>query len=189
MLRLVLNSGSPRRRELIALLPWPCALAALPVDERVAPGLSPEEMVRSLATQKARAAAPAYPGCTIIGADTLVFVNGRPLGKPADREDGARMLRLLSGKRHEVLTGLCLWNADTGACTAAAERTGVWVDELTEGEIQAYLDTGDPFDKAGAYGIQGPFARHIRGVEGCYFNVVGLPVNRLYRLIREIDHP
>ena len=119
----------------------------------------------------------------IISADTVVFCDGEIMGKPADRDDAFRMLKKLSGKAHTVTTGICVING--GLPFSSSVTTKVFVDDLTDDEINAYIETRDPFDKAGSYGIQGIFSKHISKIDGCYFNVVGLPTNALAKLFKE----
>ena len=125
--------------------------------------------------------AAARPGETVLGADTVVVADGRILGKPADGDEAKSMLRLLSGRTHDVLTGVCL--LDSSECRTFVERTVVRFRELSEREVQTYVDSGEPLDKAGAYGIQGRASKFVERIEGCYFNVVGLPIARLYKLL------
>ena len=140
-----------------------------------------------LASKKARAVAEILPAeearCSLIlGADTLVYCQGQVLGKPKDAADAARMLTLLSANTHQVYTGLCLLEA--GKERLDYEKTDVVMDAIDKEEMAAYIETGDPLDKAGAYGIQGYASRFIKGIHGCYFNVVGLPVRRLYEMLK-----
>ena len=141
-------------------------------------GEAPEAYVRRLAYDKA-GAVNARTGEIVLAADTTVVVDGQVLEKPTDAADAARMLRLLSGRPHEVLTAICLRAGER--MRTAVERTAVFVSELTAEDIARYVESGEPMDKAGAYGIQGTFSRWIYRVEGCYFNVVGLPVSLLWR--------
>lgn len=122
-----------------------------------------------------------YDGDVIIGADTVVAVDGQILGKPADRADAVRMLRLLQGKEHQVITGVTVILKESGKTVSFAEVTKVYIFPMTEEQIEQYIETGEPMDKAGAYGIQGKFAVYVSGIEGDYNNVVGLPVGRLYQ--------
>ena len=122
---------------------------------------------------------PAEDEYTVIGADTIVVLERQILGKPKSREHAAQILRSLSGREHQVYTGVCVVRGDTTA--TFAEKTDVYVAPLSEADIRAYIATGDPMDKAGAYGIQGIFAKHIEKIDGDYFNVVGLPIGRLWR--------
>jgi septum formation protein len=175
---LVLASSSPRRREILTNAGIPFTVRIAPVDESCIEGEDPVDYVRRVARSKA-AAAPAGPAEIVLGADTTVVVDGAILGKPDDSGDAHRMLEKLSGRRHEVLTGICLRRgADTVVDHAV---TGVWFAPMTAEEIAAYVATGEPADKAGAYAIQGIASRYIDRVEGCYFNVVGLPVSLVYR--------
>ncbi len=202
----VLASASPRRRDLMAQAGF--RFMILPaVGEEQASGTSPEETVRLLSGQKAREVAARMrsgecrmtdghtPGdfqkVVIIGADTVVAQNGAVLGKPRDREDAKRMLRVLPGRTHEVYIGVTVIELIAGTVTdrevSMAERTEVDVLPISDEEIDSYLLTGESFDKAGAYGIQGRFAIHISGIRGDYYNVIGLPIAGLYRMLKQND--
>ncbi|MBI1787841.1 MAG: septum formation protein Maf [Acidobacteria bacterium] len=175
----VLASGSPRRAEILnqAGIPFVRRLSG-PIDETPLSGEPPREYVLRLAGQKARAVA-VVDGEIVLAADTAVVVNGQILGKPSDDADAARMLRLLESRAHEVITGICLRDRVRSLLDHAITR--VWVASLSEEEIAAYVSSGEPRDKAGAYAIQGLASKFIGRVEGCYFNVVGLPVSLVYR--------
>lgn len=178
--RVILASASPRRRELLA-----CVLPKFDViKSRVAEAAfgTPAQQVKKLAADKAADIAAAHPDALVIGADTLVSLGGRTLGKPVDEADAHRMLRLLSGREHRVLTGVCV--SCGGKTRTAAAVTRVRFAPMSDDEIEAYIRTGEPMDKAGAYGIQGHCARHISGIRGCYFNVVGLPLHLLYNILK-----
>jgi len=189
MRKIILASGSPRRRELLGLLGLPFTVRASDFDEGSVPtaGLTPAEWVRRLAEGKARAVAAQLSGdALVLGADTTVFLDGEYLNKPHDAEGARRMLRRLSGRTHEVHTGLCLVEVTEGQITRTATdatRTLVTFDPLSEPIIDAYVATGEPLDKAGAYGIQGKALSFIPGIQGDYFNVVGLPLHRLCGLL------
>jgi septum formation protein len=155
------------------------------VDETVKPGEHPEEYAVRVAVDKARVAAARGGEGVIIAADTIVVLDDKILGKPADAEDAERMLSLLSGRKHRVITGLAIMDAASGRTLASAEVTSVWFRELTAAEISAYVQSGEPLDKAGAYGIQEKGALLVQKIEGCYFNVVGLPLYLLGRMLPE----
>jgi len=178
----ILASASPRRRELLALAGIPFEVHIPNVDEHLDPAWTAAEAARALAAKKAAAAAQAYPDVCIIAADTVVEIDGTLLGKPQDAADAARMLRLLSGREHRVVTGVCLRLG--AAAHAFAQETLVRFYPLSDGEIEAYVRTGEPMDKAGAYGIQGRGALLVEGITGDYFNVVGLPVARVVRKMK-----
>ena len=182
-MEIVLASGSPRRRELLEMLGVK-DFAVIPArgEELPHPELSPAELVKELSRAKAAEVAGAHPEALVIGADTVVAVDGRVLGKPADEADAARMLRLLSGREHEVFTGVTVMAG--GAAESCAERTVVRFLPLTEREIAAYVATGEPMDKAGAYGIQGRASVFTQGIDGDFFNVMGLPVCRLGQMLK-----
>jgi len=178
---LILASGSPRRREILAMAGIPFTVQAADIPEDALPGESPHELVTRLAREKAYAIDK--PPGAVLGADTVVVLGSQILGKPQDSEDARRMLRLLSAREHEVVTGFCLRFPDDSI--EEAERTRVVFNTLSEDEIAAYVATGEPMDKAGAYAIQGLASKFIRRIEGCYFNVVGLPVARVYGHLKE----
>lgn len=178
---LMLASASPRRQELLCLITSDFTVFAPQADEHIPNGVLPCEAVEILAKRKARKAALMYPGDVIIGADTVVVINGQILGKPHDAADAARMLRLLSGNTHEVFTGVCVLSREKEV--VFHERTEVMFFPLSDSEIMRYAGTGEPLDKAGAYGIQGKAALFIKGINGDYYNVMGLPVAGLYRVL------
>ncbi len=186
---LILASESPRRAELLRQVAIPFRIVPPAVSEELSGKPSPQEMVALLALRKARAVSDQLPDGYILGADTVVLHGETVLGKPIDSEDAARMLRLLSGGRHSVLTGLALVNAANGYLLERLSLTQVWIKALADDEIKAYIATGEPFDKAGAYGIQGKGALLVEKIEGCYFNVVGLPLSLLNEMIAEMNIP
>lgn len=178
---LVLASQSPRRREILERAGVRFTVrAGSAVDETPRPGEAAETYVVRLACEKA-AAVPRSAGEVILGADTTVVVDGSILGKPEDAAGATLMLRQLSGRAHEVITGICL-RSDAGAATDLA-TTRVWFSALSDAQIAAYVSSGEPMDKAGAYGIQGLASKFIPRIEGCYFNVVGLPVSLVVDLL------
>ena len=185
--KLILASASPRRRELLEML-GVNNLEVIPAlgEELPHPELSPAELVCELSRAKASeiAAAANDAKAIVIGADTVVSVDGMVLGKPKDTSDAAGMLRLLSGRTHEVFTGVTVLRG--GQLTTAAERTAVRFRALTEREIDAYVATGEPLDKAGAYGIQGKGSLFVEGIEGDFFNVMGLPLCLLGKILGKL---
>ena len=177
--KIILASASPRRRELLAQAGFEFEVVTSDVDEVVDPSLTPDKLVMSLARQKAQAVAQNRADCAVIGSDTVVVLDGKVLGKPRDEADAVRMLESLSGRKHEVYTGVCI--AFAGETHCFFERTSVNFCELDGEQIKAYVATGEPMDKAGAYGIQGKGCVLVEGIEGDYFNVVGFPVSRFCR--------
>jgi len=173
---LLLASGSPRRAELLRNAGIAFEAEAPDVDETQRPGEPAEVYVQRLAEAKARALAARHPDRVILGADTTVVLGGEVLGKPRDRGDAARMLSLLSGRSHVVLTGICLIVPPAGAAYTDIAATTVDFLTLSLTDIDTYVASGEPMDKAGAYAIQGQAARFVRRLEGSYSNVVGLPV-------------
>lgn len=176
---LVLASASPRRAELLRAAGIEFTVRVADIDETIRPGESPGDYVLRLAREKALAVAQA--GEVVLGADTTVVVGGEIAGKPVDAEDARRMLKLLSGQWHEVLTGVSLIRSDQIFSEVAVTR--VKFADLAEAEIDWYVATGEPMDKAGAYGIQGHASRFVESIEGNYSNVVGLPVQMVYRML------
>jgi septum formation protein len=184
-MRLILASGSPRRQEILRNAGFDFEVLPGSVIEDPQPGELPEAMVERLAREKAlQVAASAPPATLVLGADTTVVVEGIMLAKPIDAADAARMLRLLSGRAHRVFTGVCLVEAPARVAATGCERTEVWFRALSETEIAGYVASGEPFDKAGAYAIQGRASRFVTRIEGCYFNVMGLPIALVDTLAR-----
>jgi septum formation protein len=182
---LVLASASPRRRELLAALGLEFRIEAADIDESPRAGEGAEAYVRRLALEKASAVAAAHAGSLVLGADTVVVVDGEILGKPRDAEDARRMLRRLAGRGHQVLTGVAVVGAgEGGPRLAEVVRTEVLFTPMDEAEIGAYVASGEPLDKAGAYAIQGLGARYVESISGNYSNVVGLPLPHAVRLLR-----
>jgi septum formation protein len=181
--RLVLASGSPRRRELLARLGLPFAVAVSGVNEDVPPDAAPEAMVLDLAVQKARQIAADRPGGLVVGADTTVVLDGAVLGKPTDPDDAVRMLRQLRDRLHRVYTGLAIVDAATGRVERGLVASDVTMRDYADAEIVTYVASGEPLDKAGAYGIQGRGGDLVAAVNGCFYNVVGLPLCELVALL------
>lgn len=179
---LILASSSPRRADLLAAAGIQFEVVAVDVDESLQRLEPPGDHVRRLAREKAEAAFRQRPEDIALGADTIVLVGGEMMGKPRDEADAIRMLRLLSGREHEVLTGIAL--VSTRGAVVEVARTRVWVNPMTDAEIKRYVATGEALDKAGAYGIQGLFSKFVDRVQGSYSNVVGLPVALVYRLLK-----
>ena len=189
-MNIILASGSPRRRELLAQAGFEFKVEVSNADENVIEE-SPEQMVEELAARKAEAVVrlhnKAEDNCLVIGADTIVVLEGKVLGKPVDEEDAKTMLASLSGRTHQVYTGVALFYVKKGIVEKREtfhECTDVTMVSMSEQEIADYVASGDPLDKAGAYGIQGPAAVFISGIKGDYYNVVGLPISKIYHKIR-----
>jgi septum formation protein len=180
---LILASASPRRKELLTNAGIAFRIEPAHIGEDPKPGESATACAERLAREKAVAVRDKYPSDVVLGADTTVVVNGEMLAKPADNKDAARMLRLLSGRTHQVTTGVCL--AGSGFEDTRSETTAVTVEPIPEDEIQRYVSTGEPMDKAGGYAIQGIASRWISRIEGDYCNVVGLPISLVCRMLRE----
>ncbi len=182
---LILASRSPRRRKLLAQLGLDFEVHPSDLDENAMNHRLPEQLVEQLALEKARAVATRFPEALTLGADTIVVLDGDVLNKPADEAEARAMLRRLSGRTHTVYTGVALVHPASRREVVDYEATQVTFAPLTDAEIDAYVATGSPLDKAGAYGIQDDYgAVFIRRIEGDYYNVVGLPLHRLYRMLR-----
>ena len=182
---LILASASPRRQQLLRNAGFEFDVRPSSIAEEPRPDEKPEEFVRRMAAEKALEVAAGSPaGSLVLGADTVVIADHDILNKPADAGDAARMLRRLSGRSHRVLTGVCLVKALDSIEAEGQSETFVWVRPLEEAEIRDYVSSGEPFDKAGAYGIQGRASRFVTRIEGCYFNVVGLPVPLVDQILR-----
>ena len=186
--RLILASSSPRRAEILTALGIPFLVTPADVDETVVPGESGPEAAVRLAREKAAAAAARRPDDWVLAADTLVLIDGAILGKPADDAEAREMLRSLSGREHRVVTAVRLTRG-SGPGQDAVEESRVRIAALDDEEIQWYVSTGEPRDKAGAYAVQGLGARFIESVEGSFTNVMGLPARTVYRLLREAPDP
>jgi septum formation protein len=195
-MKLILASASPRRAQILCDAGIRFDVLSADIDESRLPGEPGEAMVRRLAESKARAAWPraaaaadadaAGEPCVVIGADTVVEIGGDVLGKPGTAEAARAMLQRLSGTRHRVLTGLAMLRVPDGAARVDVASTDVWFAAMTQDEIAEYVATGEPLDKAGAYGIQGFGGRFVERIDGCYFNVVGLPLALVYRTLKEL---
>lgn len=179
----VLASQSPRRKDLLQLLRVPFTVCPADIDEAMDPSLPPQQEVARVSRCKAEAT-PRDPGDVVIAADTIVVLENKVLGKPADKADAIRMLRSLSGRDHQVMTGVTVLRHDKAI--THTEITDVHFRPLTEGEILRYVETGEPMDKAGAYGIQGYAAPFVESIRGDYYNVMGLPVCCLWQMLRHI---
>lgn len=179
-MKLVLASKSPRRSEILKNAGIDFVVRVADADETIPAGTNPEDAVVFLAARKAMAVERAEDE-TVLGADTVVVLDGEILGKPKDRDDAFNMIKRLSGRVHSVFTGVCV--IGNGISMTFAEETKVEFYKLTDEEINTYVNTSEPYDKAGAYGIQGLASKFIRAIEGDYFNVVGLPMSAIYQKI------
>lgn len=188
MKRLVLASSSPRRAELLKQIGLDFEIVVRSVDEAPLPGLSPPELVEYLAEIKAAAVARELSDGIVIGADTIVVHQGQVLGKPLDGEEAFSMLSRLRDGAHEVFTGVALIDARDGEVLVEHEKTRVFFRDMEEEEIRRYIASGEPLDKAGAYGVQGLAAIFIKRLEGCYTNVVGLPLARLSQMLKKLGY-
>ena len=181
---LLLASASPRRKEILTLLDIPFEVCPA-VRESAPAGLPPAERVQALARCKAEEVAAAHPNRLVVGADTMVVLDGHALGKPRDEAEAVEMLLSLQGKTHVVMTGV--WVCSPGKCGGFVDAAEVTFYPMTREEAAAYAATGEPLDKAGAYGIQGYGSLLVQEIQGDYFNVVGLPVSRLYRALNDFE--
>lgn len=191
MLHLILASGSPRRKKLLSILGLSFEVIPSKIEEIIDPGKRPAKIVEDLAYQKGVSVASNHPDSLVIAADTIVVLNNKILGQPADKSEAIKMLQSLSGRTHEVYTGVALIKTDKFADIIRKvrfyERTKVTFASLSESEILEYVQSGSPMDKAGAYGIQDERgALYISGIEGDYYNVVGLPIHKFYQKMKLI---
>lgn len=185
---LILASSSPRRAELLKQIGLNCQIMVCDVDETLLPGMSPPELVEFLAERKAAAVARNLHEGIVLGADTVVVWQGQVLGKPLNEEDAFSMLVKLQGSTHDVYTGVALIDVHSGKIMVGHEKTRVFFRNIEEDEIRRYVASGEPLDKAGAYGAQGLAAIYINKLEGCYTNVVGLPLARLSVMLKAIGY-
>lgn len=181
--KLILASGSPRRSEILNSVGWEFTKIVADVDETEFEGENPADYVQRLAKTKAEAVALNYPDSLVLGADTTVVIDEQIIAKPVDLDDARRMLKLLSGRTHEVLTGVAV--AKNGETFVGIQRTKVKFVELNDEQIEFLVEFGEPLDKAGAYAVQAQAALFIEGIEGDYWNVVGLPISLVYELVRK----
>jgi septum formation protein len=182
--RIILASASPRRSELMALAGIAFDVTPADICEDVLPGEQPDEHVMRLSRQKAQSVAAKTEGRYFVGADTVVVLDGRIMGKPVDAEAAFEMLTALSGRAHEVITGITVFDRENGLCRTSSVKTEVLFKVLTEREVLAYIASGCPMDKAGAYAIQGGAVHFVRSICGSYTNVVGLPMAELYEMLQ-----
>ncbi len=180
---LILASQSPRRRELLSMLGLDFQIFTADIDETMDPNLSVEQAVAEVCRKKAEAVGKNHPGELIIAADTIVVLENQILGKPRSAEEACAMLRSLSGRQHTVMTAFCLWQ--DGTADTHVEKTHVRFRSLSDEEIAAYVATGSPMDKAGAYGIQDQAAIFVQALDGDYYNVMGLPLCSLVQMLRK----
>ena len=180
---ILLASGSPRRSEILTSVGWEFIKAVPDIDESERQGESPEDYVQRLAEEKAESIAAQYPDSIVLAADTTVVIDGQIIGKPADLDDARRMLKMLSGRWHDVLTGVAV--KQDGSIVIGMERTGVKFSAMSNAEVEFLARMGDPLDKAGAYAVQAQAALFIEQIRGDYWNVVGLPIGLVYRLVKK----
>jgi len=186
---LILASRSPRRRHLLEQIGLTVRVVPCDIPEEFDSLLSPAENAAALSLQKARCVAPGVQEGIVIGADTIVVVDGQMLGKPSDRDDAVQMLQLLSGRTHTVATGFALLDRPSDRFVTAVELTDVTFRRLPRREIEEYVDGGSPMDKAGAYGIQDDYgAVFVTRIEGCFYNVVGLPLSKFYTTLEDFQN-
>jgi septum formation protein len=186
---LILASSSPRRKELLQTLGLTFSVITSDVDETTSPELTPAEVVEQLALRKARAVAEKISAGVVLGADTIVVLDGQILGKPEDEADAFRMLSALQGREHTVYSGVALIDAASGRFEVAHNATQVRIRPMSEREIKAYIHTGEPMDKAGSYAIQGIGSIIVEGIAGDYFTVVGLPLNLTAKMLARFGLP
>lgn len=187
MSKLILASGSPRRAEMMGRITREYEIVVPDIDESMADGETPEEMAERLAVEKAGEVVKKTGGrLPVLAADTIV-VHERVLGKPVDTDDACRMLSELADDSHFVITGVAVINPLDSRSVSFVEKTEVFFGPMSTDEIEAYVKTGEPMDKAGAYGIQGEAGRFITGIKGCFYNVMGFPLHRIYESLRELD--
>ena len=181
--KLILASGSPRRSEILGFVGWEFEKQVADIDETELSGENPKDCVRRLAKEKAGAVASNRKGSVVLGADTIVLIDGEIVGKPIDLNDARVMIKKLSGRWHEVLTGVAL--VRDSKSSIGVQTTRVKFKELSDSEVEFLVEKGEPLDKAGAYAVQAQAALFIEKIEGDYWNVVGLPINLVYRMMKD----
>ncbi len=186
-MNMILASNSPRRKEILQKLKIPFMVRTSQTSEEVYIGEDPEIYVQRMAEAKAEKVAESFRDALVIGSDTIVCLGGDILGKPSDKKEAFAMLRKISGKSHLVYTAVCMISKAKGQKIAILEKTVVDFAELTDREIQEYIDTEEPMDKAGSYGIQDQGALFVEGITGCFYNVMGLPIRRVYEELQKIE--
>ena len=183
----ILASGSPRRKQLLNQIGLEFTVIPSDVDEDFTLDLPPEAFTEHWAREKAKSVAKIHPDSLIVGADTIVVLDGNILGKPKDKKDSFNMLQSLSGKTHEVITGVSFISLEQEVDHTFNEKTFVSFNTLSDRDINSYIDIYNPLDKAGSYGIQDWFSVHIHRVEGCYYNVMGLPLSSFYSYFKSVS--
>ena len=186
MKSLILASKSPRRKELLEKCGIPFTVEAAEIDETLNEDLPLTEAIQDLSRRKAEAILKIHPDSVILGSDTIVVIDGKILGKPKDHDEAKQMLRELSGRSHQVITGFCLLSSLH--CHTEVSVSEVYFTEMTEEEIDAYVATGEADDKAGAYGIQGLAGKFITKIEGDYYTIVGLPLSQVYQELKNLSN-
>jgi septum formation protein len=187
--KLILASGSPRRAEILNSVGWEFTKDSADIDETELANEKPEDYVQRLAKEKAEFVAQKYSDAIVLGADTTVVIDNQIIGKPSDLEDARRMIKMLSGKWHEVLTGAAIVKVSRfkiQVSSVGLQKTRVKFAEMSDEEIDFLVEKGEPLDKAGAYAVQAQAALFIEKIEGDYWNVVGLPINLVYELVRKV---
>lgn len=184
--RIILASASPRRAEILKNMGFDFIVIPSDIDEDIIES-QPKEFIMTLAKNKALHVSNNNQGI-IISADTIVVSQEQILGKPKDEADAKKMLKMLSGDKHSVYTGVCVFDTSNNKILCDYDKTDVYFDNMSDKEIEEYIKTGEPMDKAGAYGIQGKACKYINRIEGCYFNVMGLPASKLYKMLKSIEY-
>ena len=187
-LKLVLASGSPRREELLKQLKLKFTIVASKIDESNYQAEEPVQLVRKLAAEKAKSVSALVEDALIIAADTVVVYNDQILGKPKNKADAKNMLKMLSSNNHQVITGVAVVNSQDGKCELADNTTEVKMVELNDREIDEYINTGEPMDKAGSYAIQGFGGLFVEEIKGSYYSVMGLPIHQLAKLLEKFNY-
>ncbi len=187
MAKIVLVSASPRRQELMEMLGFNFTIIPSKINEEEYKGLNPIEMVKELARAKAEDVACLEKNSVVIGSDTIVVLDNKILGKPSDQSEAVAILRRLQNRKHSVLTGIVVWDSFSGQVVVDYDKTDVFMGPITDEDILEYVKTGEPMDKAGAYGIQGIGGIFVEKIVGSYFTVMGLPIHKLVKILKGFD--